>query len=74
MTEADIVALNKNKKVIKNLAKKYDAFLASDTLIKKLPRIMGPGLNRYILLKNYKMMISIWYYRLNYIEDDLKSD
>lgn len=53
MTEADIVALNKNKKVIKNLAKKYDAFLASDTLIKKLPRIMGPGLNRYILLKNY---------------------
>ena len=24
----------------------HDAFLASDTLIKKLPRIMGPGLNR----------------------------
>ena len=46
MNEAEIVALNKNKKLIRKLAKKYDAFLASDTLIKKLPRIMGPGLNR----------------------------
>merc|ERR1711942_515613 len=26
--------------------KKYDAFLASDTLIKQIPRILGPGLNK----------------------------
>ena len=46
MNVDEITNLNKNKKLIRKLAKKYDAFLASDTLIKKLPRIMGPGLNR----------------------------
>merc|ERR1719431_608784 len=30
----------------KGLAKKYDAFLASDTLIKQIPRLLGPGLNK----------------------------
>ncbi|CAH1250573.1 RPL10A [Branchiostoma lanceolatum] len=38
--------LNKNKKLVKKLAKKYDAFLASDTLIKQIPRILGPGLSK----------------------------
>jgi len=38
--------LNKNKKLVKKLAKKYDAFLASDVLIKQIPRIVGPGLNK----------------------------
>merc|ERR1711944_48393 len=38
--------LNKNKKLVKKLAKEYDAFLASDTLIKTIPRILGPGLNK----------------------------
>ena len=38
--------LNKNKKLVKKLAKKYDAFLASDALIKQIPRILGPGLNK----------------------------
>jgi large subunit ribosomal protein L10Ae len=38
--------LNKNKKLVKKLAKKYDAFLASKTLIKKIPKLLGPGLNR----------------------------
>jgi len=38
--------LNKNKKLIKNLAKEYDSFLASEALIKQLPRILGPGLNK----------------------------
>merc|ERR1711976_886780 len=38
--------LNKNKKLVKKLAKKYSAFLASDSLIKQLPRILGPGLNK----------------------------
>ena len=34
------------KKKVKGLAKKYDAFLASDTLIKQIPRLLGPGLNK----------------------------
>ncbi|XP_070540568.1 large ribosomal subunit protein uL1-like [Ptychodera flava] len=38
--------LNKNKKLVKKLAKKYDAFLASDSLIKQIPRLLGPGLNK----------------------------
>merc|ERR1712096_133035 len=31
---------------LKKLAKKYDAFLASDILIKQIPRLLGPGLNK----------------------------
>ena len=38
--------LNNNKKLVKKLAKKYDAFLASESLIKQIPRILGPGLNK----------------------------
>merc|ERR1711871_1778011 len=36
----------KNKKLVKKLAQKYDAFLASDVLIKQIPRLLGPGLNK----------------------------
>merc|ERR1712226_47486 len=35
-----------NKKEVKKLAKKYDAFLASESLIKQIPRLLGPGLNK----------------------------
>nr|XP_020754557.1 60S ribosomal protein L10a-like [Odocoileus virginianus texanus] len=38
--------LNKNKKLVKKLAKKYEAFLASESLIKQIPQILGPGLNK----------------------------
>jgi len=38
--------LNRNKKAIKKLAKKYDAFLASESLIRQIPRLLGPGLNK----------------------------
>jgi len=38
--------LNKNKKLVKKLAKKYAAFLASETVIKQIPRLLGPGLNK----------------------------
>merc|ERR1740117_2671287 len=31
---------------LKKLAKKYHAFLASDALIKQIPRLLGPGLNK----------------------------
>jgi len=40
--------LNKNKKLIKKLARKYDAFVASDSLIKQIPRLLGPGLSKGI--------------------------
>ena len=42
----DLKKLNKNKKLVKKLAKKYDAFLASEALIKQIPRLLGPGLSK----------------------------
>jgi large subunit ribosomal protein L10Ae len=45
-TEEDLKKFNKNKKIVKKFAAQYDAFLSSDTLIKKIPRLLGPGLNR----------------------------
>jgi large subunit ribosomal protein L10Ae len=38
--------LNKNKKLVKKLAKRYDFFLASANLIKQIPRLLGPGLTK----------------------------
>merc|ERR1711878_159144 len=46
MSADDLKKLNKNKKGVKKLAKKYDAFLASESLIKQIPRLLGPGLNK----------------------------
>jgi len=46
MSEDDLKKLNKNKKAVKQLAKKYGAFVASSTLIRKIPRLVGPGLNK----------------------------
>ena len=37
---------NKDKKQIKKWAKKYSLLLATDTLIKKIPVVLGPVLNR----------------------------
>jgi large subunit ribosomal protein L10Ae len=45
-TVDDLKKFNKNKKQIKKFAKKYQAFLASDTLIKQIPRLLGPGLTK----------------------------
>jgi large subunit ribosomal protein L10Ae len=42
----DAKKFKKDKKGTKKLAKKYDYFLASSTLMKKLPRLMGPGLSK----------------------------
>jgi large subunit ribosomal protein L10Ae len=39
-------ALNKNKKLVKKLANSYDAFLASESVIRLIPRLLGPGLNK----------------------------
>lgn len=49
MSADDLKKLNKNKKLIKKLARKYDAFVASDTLIKQIPRLLGPGLSKGML-------------------------
>ena len=46
MNIEDLKKLNKNKKLVKKLANKYEAFLASESLIKQIPRILGPGLNK----------------------------
>ena len=46
MSADDLKKLNKDKKKVKKLAAAYDAFLASDTLIKQIPRLLGPGLNK----------------------------
>jgi large subunit ribosomal protein L10Ae len=51
MSADDLKKLNKNKKLIKKLARKYDAFLASDTLIKQIPRLLGPGLSKGTYLR-----------------------
>ena len=49
MSADDLKKLNKDKKKVKKLAAKYDAFMASDTLIKQIPRLLGPGLNKVML-------------------------
>ena len=46
MSVEDLKKLNKNKTMIKKLAKKYDQFVASTALIKQIPRLLGPGLSR----------------------------
>jgi len=42
----DLKKLNKNKKLVKKLAKEFDAFMASQVLIPQIPRLLGPGLNK----------------------------
>jgi large subunit ribosomal protein L10Ae len=46
MSVDDLKKLNKNKKLIKKMARKYDAFIASEQLIKQIPRLLGPGLSK----------------------------
>ena len=59
MSADDLKKLNKDKKKVKALAKKYDAFLASDTLIKQIPRLLGPGLNKVIRLMQRQFRLCI---------------
>merc|ERR1719203_663768 len=42
----DLKKLNKNKKMVKKLARSFDAFMASQSLIPQIPRLLGPGLNK----------------------------
>jgi large subunit ribosomal protein L10Ae len=59
MSADDLKKLNKNKKLIKKLARKYDAFIASDTLIKQIPRLLGPGLSKG------KLFTSVWLHEVS---------
>src|SRR5271163_3746153 len=43
MSVDDLKKMNKNKKLVKKLAKKYDAFIASEVLIKQIPRYCPPA-------------------------------
>jgi ribosomal protein L1 len=58
MSADDLKKLNKNKKLIKKLARKYDAFVASDTLIKQIPRLLGPGLSKGMSYLSLKILCS----------------
>ncbi|KAJ1785919.1 60S ribosomal protein L10A [Coemansia sp. RSA 2399] len=42
----DLKKLNKNKKLVKKLAGSFNAFLASESMIKQIPRLIGPGLHK----------------------------
>jgi large subunit ribosomal protein L10Ae len=42
----DMKALKKDKKKVKELAAKYNSFLASESVIRTIPRLLGPGLNK----------------------------
>uniref|UniRef100_A0A7S1YY77 Ribosomal protein n=1 Tax=Trieres chinensis TaxID=1514140 RepID=A0A7S1YY77_TRICV len=46
MSVEDLKKLNKNKKLVKKLAKRYDFFLASDNMLRQIPRLLGPGLTK----------------------------
>ena len=59
MSADDLKKLNKDKKKVKRLAASYDAFLASDTLIKQIPRLLGPGLNKVRTLFPFKLSSQI---------------
>ena len=44
MTVDDLKKLNKDKKLVRKLSHQYDAFLASDVVIRQIPRILGKDL------------------------------
>merc|ERR1712228_282853 len=40
------MAVEDLKKLMRKLAKSYDAFMASESLIRQIPRLLGPGLSK----------------------------
>jgi len=46
MNMEDLKKLNKNKKLVKKMCAQFDAFLASESIIKTIPRVVGPHMNR----------------------------
>eukprot|EP01013_Petalomonas_cantuscygni_P005451 TRINITY_DN16031_c0_g1_i1.p1 TRINITY_DN16031_c0_g1~~TRINITY_DN16031_c0_g1_i1.p1 ORF type:complete len:221 (-),score=62.73 TRINITY_DN16031_c0_g1_i1:417-1079(-) len=45
-TVEDLKKVGKNKKLVKKLCAEADSFLASESLIKQIPRLIGPGISR----------------------------
>merc|ERR1711920_140311 len=45
-SQEELKSWKKNKKKVKKLAHAYDAFLCSAAIIRQIPRILGPGLNK----------------------------
>lgn len=46
--QAELKAFKRNKKLVKKMAKSYDMFVASSTLLKKIPRLLGPTLQNLV--------------------------
>jgi len=42
----DLAKYKRDKKMVKKLAKQYDVFFASQSVIRQIPRLLGPGLNK----------------------------
>jgi large subunit ribosomal protein L10Ae len=42
----ELKKLNKNKKLVKKMCAQHDAFIASESIIKTIPRVVGPHMNR----------------------------
>ena len=38
--------MNQDKKLVKKMGKKYNAFLASESVLKQIPKLLGPSLQR----------------------------
>lgn len=73
MSADDLKKLNKNKKLIKKLARKYDAFIASDTLIKMIPRILGPGLSRGKTATSLPLVVPFYTAMIEFSHADMTS-
>ena len=50
MDQESLKKMNKNKKLVKKLAKKYNAFLASDTLIKQVMLLARCNENDFVVV------------------------
>eukprot|EP00483_Globobulimina_turgida_P000828 UN00829 len=42
----DLKKVNRDKKIVKKMGKSYDKILASSNIIRQIPRLLGPQLNR----------------------------
>lgn len=45
-TVDELKGFKRNKKLVKKMAKEFDMFLASSTMIRQIPRLLGPTLNK----------------------------
>lgn len=67
VTDLDVLKkMNKDKKLVKGWAKKYSLLIASDTVLKKVPVVVGPILNR---INMFPQVVSHNETLLNKVED-----